>query len=454
MSAPGAPAVGRPFDALHDRNFAIAWGAAIISNSGSTIQSVAVPVVIYEITHRTLWLGVASFCGLLAGMVGTFLAGPFGDRIDRRTLLVRTNLVLFVLTLTLWTAWVTARAPIGVLLAVLAVNGFVNGVSSPVWQAFQPQLVPIHLLPSAVRLNSTNYALARALGPVLGTLLLGHFGAGTCFMVNALSFLAVVSALLVIRPVSSDTMRRRGGADQVRPGSNPFKEFAVGWRYMKARPAMRLAPLWTIGYTGLAAVWMPLAAAVASKHFAHSSKDGGLLMAAYGLGSVLAGVGLGRVRLRRSTTAFLAAILAATGLATTALTHVFAMGLIGYFLLGVGHLANATSLNSAIQVQVDDQYRGRMISIYMQAIFISLGLGSIGLARLIEALGVRDVLALCAVGLLVSAVLRGPRGLRALDDARSDEPGPQDRQQPEDPEQPEPGPARSERDVPPGYARK
>lgn len=394
------------FDALRFPAFRYAWLAAIVSNTGSFMQNVAIPVVIFEITRRNLWLGIAAFTGSIPGLFGTLLSGPLVDRHDRRKLLVAVNSAMAVLTLLLWVAWVTDNAHLAFLLGVLACSGFLGGLSSTAWQSVQPQLVPPDKLTSAVRLNSTNFAVARAVGPALGTLTLGRYGAGACFMLNALSFLVVIATLVAVEVRPAVPRARTARATT---------ELLEGWRYLRSHPALRLAPQFSSTFAFLGAVWMPLGPALVSQHFDHPSKDSGLLLAAYGVGSVLSGIVLGVRPLKRSRQVYGAALLGAGGLITLAATRSFAVGMVGFAVLGVAHLANAAGLNSAMQVQVDDAYRGRVMSIYLMSIFVAVGTSAVLWAKVSEVIGMRATLLTCAALLAVPMLLRGERRLRALD---------------------------------------
>lgn len=403
-----SPSSTRPGNALSERNFLLAWLASIVSNTGSWLQQIAVPVVIYEITHRTLWLGVAGFAGLISGAVTTLVGGPLADRYDRRRILIATNLVQGGCAFALWGLWVSGHAHLAPMLAALVVAGLASGVAVTTWQSIQPLLVPRELIASAVRMNSTQYAISRALGPAIGTLVLRQWGAATCFFSNAVSFLFVVGAMVVVQARPQPVL-------QAGPGLRA--ELREGRRYLMSDASLRFPPVGILLVSGLAVTWTSLAAAIAAEHFGRPATDSGMLVTAYGVGSVLTGVLAGRATrvFRRSRLAVAAMAIAAMGLTLVAVTRSFALGMVGMFLLGIGHLTTSVVLNTAIQLHAHERLRGRVMGIYLQCSFVGNATGALLNAKVADAISVRIGLLLDAALLSIPLLIGLRGGLAALD---------------------------------------
>ncbi len=197
---------------LRDANFWPYFAGNLFSNCGTWFQNLAQALLIYRLTGSTLLVGVVNF----AQFVGTFALAPWAgaaaDRFDRRRLMIVTQLLAVVVTgvLALFAAAGAATTPVVISLAL--VLGITTAFSVPAMQALVPLLVPTHELAGAVALNSVTFNLARAVGPVLGAIVVERFGIPAAFALNALSYLALVVALLVIEPRSSRGARRNGCA--------------------------------------------------------------------------------------------------------------------------------------------------------------------------------------------------------------------------------------------------
>ena len=189
------------FRSLRNRDFRTFSVSALISNTGSWMQTIAVPVVIYELTDNSkFWLGLAAFVGFFPSLLVGPVSGRLADRFSRKSVLLVTQTIQMLVALSLWAFWVAGIATALNTLAHLLVYGITVGINITSWQSFVPQLVSREDMPDAVRINSMQFTAARAFGPALGGLVLRFFGPGTSYMTNALSFLVVLGALLTVRP--------------------------------------------------------------------------------------------------------------------------------------------------------------------------------------------------------------------------------------------------------------
>ena len=183
--------------AFRHRDFRIFFTGALISNSGSWLQNLAVPFVLFELTGKAFWVGLAGF----AQFIPSFFLGPIGgsmaDRLDRKKVLLVTQSAMAITAFLLWAAWASGWHNRWLILGLTAATGVINGFMIPSWQAFVPSLVPRADLGSAITLNSTQFNAARAIGPAFAGLLLATLGASWAFFINGLSFVGVLVAISV-----------------------------------------------------------------------------------------------------------------------------------------------------------------------------------------------------------------------------------------------------------------
>ena len=163
MTAAAGSTPERPsaFIAFRYRNFRLMWGASLLSSSGTWLQNVAVPFVVFKITDSGAWLGVTGFLAYVPMVITGPMAGSIADRFDRRRTLIITGLVQTVLTLALWLDYLSGERRIMVIISLLAANSFVAGLSVATWQSFVTELVPREHLLNAVTLNSAQFNAAR-----------------------------------------------------------------------------------------------------------------------------------------------------------------------------------------------------------------------------------------------------------------------------------------------------
>jgi MFS family permease len=370
------------FAALHYRDYALFWWAAIVSNSGTWMQTITVPFVIFQITHSTTWVGFTAFMAFGPAFVVGPLAGSLADRFPRKLVILWTQAVMMVMAFVLWGLWVSGVATPWPIVATLCVSGFASGINLASWQSFVPQLVPPEAMFNAIRLNSMQFTAARAFGPALAGLVLVQYGPATAFMANAISYLLVLGALVAIHPRAIEL-----------PSEPPrvLEHFREGLRYVRARSALMLAVLTIFVLCFFGSSVVQLAAPVAKEVFHVGKAEYGILVAAFGVGSVV-GVGLTLMygdRVRRSG-------LALTGLSVFAVGEIFlggaptyAVGLLALGAMGTAYVLVAVSLNTSIQARVDEGHRGRVLAIYLMGLLAGVPLGALAGGALAEAIGLR-----------------------------------------------------------------
>lgn len=381
---PGLREAGAAFSVPEFRRF---WIGALISNSGSWMQNVSVPFVLYELTGSPAWVGLASFAQFIPAVLLGPLGGSLADRYPRRTVVIAAQTTMSIVALGLWALWSSGAAQPWSITLLVAVLGAASGISVGSWQALVSELVPRDLLLNAVTLNSAQFNGARAFGPALGGLVLAGLGPSGAFALNAVSFGAVLVALFSLQP------RPAVAGDGPRPSVR--SETAETVRYMRSTPG-----IWTcvrviaaVGFLGSPV--FPFLVVFAEEVFSVEGIWYGLLGAGLGIGGVaatpfVAGRGSG---LRRSTLARGALALYASALVAFALSPVYALGLVMLVVAGGAYLAIASTLNTTIQLQVTEARRGKVLALYIMGLTSSYPLGSLVQGAVADQIGVRAVTA-------------------------------------------------------------
>lgn len=398
------------FAALRIRNFRVFWIAGIISNSGRFFQIVAIPIVVYGLTESAAWVGFAGFAQLVPTALLGPLAGALADRYARRTILIITQLLQAVTSFGFVALWFGGVRSPTVYVAASVLAGVASGLNLPAWQAFVSELVPRDILMSAITLNSAQFNTARLLGPTLAGIVIAAFGPGWAFTVNAVSYVATVSALLwmtVPRVHPERTSRMR-----------PWREFVAAIAYTRTKPGIitAIATVTLIGFFGLASQMMSVV--IAEEVFDRGERGFGEMLSAVGLGAIIASpiVAKAATRVSRSAIQGTAVAVYGIGIVGAGLAPHFRLAQLALLVMGMAHIASASTLNTAIQLQVDENVRAKVLSVYLTVLLIANPIGQLALGQSIEWIGVRETYALSGTVLFgVAVVLMTTGRLRGLD---------------------------------------
>ena len=406
----GRPGLREAGAALRVPEFRRFWIGAIVSNSGTWMQNVTVPYVLFQLTGSAAWVGLASFLQFLPALVMGPLGGTLADRYPRRMVLIVSQTALGLAAVALWLLWSSGDAEPWSITVLVAVFGAIAGLSIGAWQAFVSELVPRHLLLNAVTLNSAQFNAARAVGPALGGLVLGTLGPSWAFGLNALSYVAVLVALASIHPAPVPRSPK---------GTSILGELRQTVDYVRGMPGIRtcIAVVAALGFFGNPV--FPLLAVFADEVFSVSGLRYGLLGAALGLGGVLATpliAGWGSA-LPRSTLVGGSLGVYAASLVAFAVSPAFPMAVAFLLVAGGGYLGLSSTLNTTIQVQVAEERRGKVLALYVMGLTSSYPIGSLVQGALADVVSVRLVTAgagLVLLGVLARLLVTGR--LRSMDD--------------------------------------
>ena len=224
------------FRALSHRNYRLFWSGAFLSNIGTWMQAVAQGWLVLHLTNSPFWLGVDGFMATAPGLLLTLAGGVFADLVDRRRILLYTQVGAGLSALILAVLIVTGVVQVWMILLLSFVTGCCMALAGPSYQAITFDLVGREDLANAIALNSTQFQLSRALGPALAGLAFEAIGLAGCFFVNGLSYVAVVAALAMVR---FDEVSH-AAPHSVRDKRALWQDLIAGFRYVLRRPRVRL----------------------------------------------------------------------------------------------------------------------------------------------------------------------------------------------------------------------
>jgi len=408
------PSRRRVTEALRHRNFALFWSGALVSSTGGWVQNVTIPFVIYQLTDSEAWVGFAGFGLLIPAAILGPVGGTLADRFDRRRILLVMQSAQAVVALALFALWGAGLRSPGAIVALAALSAAFAGLMIGSWQAFVSELVPRELLLNAVTLNSVQFNAARAFGPAIGGLALAFLGPSWGFFLNGVSFLAVIGALLLIR--LERTVEKVGGKMHV---LGDLKETV---RYVRRAPGIRTCLVVVAGLSFADSPLFQFIVVFADQVFHVDTWVFGVLSAALGIGAILAtpfvagrGAGLPRRRLVAAAMALNGSSIVLFALSPNAwFGFVFLLG------AGAGYLTIAASLNTTIQLQVDETMRGKVLAFYILGVTLVAPLAALLQGVLVDVLGPRVAFTFAGVVFLGVLVLLRQRGsLAALDGERA-----------------------------------
>ena len=402
QAAPGEPAAADhvqtarkrgTFRALRSQPFRLYFAGQVASASGTFVQQTAIGWLVLRLTGSAAELGLV----LAVGGVPSLLLGPWGgtvaDRVNLRKLLIVTQTAYCALAGLLWALAAAGKASVAVIVAISVVGGVVQIVDSPARQAFTGSLVNPEDLSSAVSLNGVVMNSARVVGPALAGVLIVTIGTTPCFAVNALSYLFVIAALVLLRPL------RPAGRHRVTGGVRD------GLRYAASRQQLWL-PLVMMALVGLLAFNFPVILPVlASSTFHGSGGTYGLLTTMLSIGSVAGSLGVGFIRHPRRPYLVVTALAFGVFLAATAGAPDVAVACIALAATGAAAFSFVTLCSTALQLHSSTDYRGRIMALWVYVYIGTTPVGSIITGAITSAAGPRVALLAGAAACLVAAAI-------------------------------------------------
>jgi MFS family permease len=357
--------------ALRHRNFKLFFCGQGISVIGTWMTRLATTWLVYRMTHSALLLGVVGF----AGQIVSFVLGPFAgvwvERLNRRKLLVGTQAAAAVQSLALAALTLTHGITLGEIIALTALQGLINAFDMPGRQSFLVQMVDDkNDLSNAIAINSSMVNAARLIGPAIAGLLIGAFGEGWCFLIDGVSYLAVIASLLAMRIRPLERWRRT---------TSMLEQTREGWDYVRTfRPIRTILLLFAL-VSLMAYPYMVLLPVFAAQILHGGAVTLGWLTSASAVGALISALSLA---LRRSVVGLarmlqIASAVLGVALILFGLSHVLWLSLLLMAFAGFGLMQGAAASNTIIQSLVTEDKRARVMSYYTMAFFGAAPFGSL-----------------------------------------------------------------------------
>lgn len=394
---------GAMFSALAHRNFRLFWTGAFLSNVGTWMQGVAQGWLVLQLTNSAFWLGVDSFMATAPGLFLTLFGGVIADLVDRKRLLILTQvgagLSALTLAILLSVGVVNDKADVWLILLLTFLTGCCWAIAAPSYQAIMIELVGRADMANAIALNSAQFQFARVVGPVVAALTIKFFGLAGCFFANAVSYGAIVWALSRVRfgsaqrasaaAAESPMLETEGQAaardseratepHSLRDTRALWRDLVEGVRYVGGRPRVRLLMLCTAVVSLFGSPYMTLMPLFARNVFGWGETGLSLLMGTAGAGALcgallIAYLGDFKRKGRFVLWSALAAGLCLIGFAWAARAWLALPLLFGVGFAVVGFFAVC---NTLLQHLVTDRMRGRVMSIWILSFIGTMPFGS------------------------------------------------------------------------------
>lgn len=390
-SGAGKSRLSNMFRALSYRNYRLFFAGQGISLIGTWMQQIALSWLVYRLTDSVFLLGAVTFCSQVPG----FLLGPFAgvaaDRFDRHRVLLVTQLLSMLQASVLAFLVLSNMVEIWHILTLSAVLGAVNAYDIATRQAFVTELVDKREdVSNAIALNSSMFNMARLAGPSIAGILIAAVGEGICFLINALSYLAVLASLLLMRlKAFQRVVQERKIWESLKDG------FAYAFGFPPIRALLSIVAC--LSFFGMPfSVLMP----VFARDILHGGANTlGYLMGASGIGALAGALFLAQ----RKTVVGLGKIMIFTmltfgfGLVAFSFSEILLVSLLCMLVSGFGMIVTMASCNTLLQTIVDDDKRGRVMSLYTMAFMGMAPFGSMLAGTVAEYISVKYTLAACGI---------------------------------------------------------
>jgi MFS family permease len=397
---------------LRGRNFALVWSAALVSNVGSWMQTVAVGVFVTEATGQAKWTGLVAAAAFIPIGFLSPVGGAMADRVDRRRWLLLTTVgeTVFAALLALLVG-VGAAGP-GLVSFLVFLGGCMTSVGIPAYQAMLPDLVDDDDLLAAISLTSAQYNFGRVVGPALAGVVIALGTYTLAFALNAASFFAVIIALLFVRlPAREVDEDGKGLWTRIKDGAHAAAQ----------EPGCRMAIIMIGVAAFLLSPFIALVPAVALKLFHNERTGTAVLVTAQGIGAVAGALALAPLAVHhgRRRTLVRNLLLLPWLLVLYALMPSLWFGAVALFLVGAGYIGILSGLMTVVQLRTPTAVRGRVLSLFMVALGTIYPIGAVVQGALGDRIGLRATTITCALvffAVFVTLVARRPDLIDALDD--------------------------------------
>ncbi|MCX5830911.1 MAG: MFS transporter [Deltaproteobacteria bacterium] len=392
----------RTFRALHHRNYRLFFGGQSISLIGTWMQQLAMSWLTYRLTHSTVLLGVVGFSSLIPSFLLAPFAGVLIDRWERYRVMIVTQILAMIQAVVLALLVLTGMITIWHIIILSTLLGIINSVDNPVRHALIIDLVESKEdLSNAIALSASMFNVARLVGPSIAGVLISLVGEGVCFLINALSFIAVIISLLSMKVTSKERKMHR----------TPFwQDIREGFAYAFGFPPIRYI-LMLIAWTSLVGMSYNVLMPVFARDILHGGAHTfGFLMAGTGCGALIGSIYLATRKsvLNLERILVITSLLFGIGLILLSLSHVDWIALIFMMLIGFGMISQFAGCNTILQTIVEEDKRGRVMSLFIMTSIGTIPFGSLLAGSMAQIVGTPQTIRisglLCIFGAVMLAV--------------------------------------------------
>ncbi|MBB6274280.1 MFS family permease [Pedobacter cryoconitis] len=372
------------FSAFKSRNYRLYFTGQSISLIGTWMQKTAVSWVVYSETHSKFMLGLTLFASMFPSFVFSFLGGVASDRYNRYKLLLITQFASMGQAVLMTALIFFKHYSVWEIIALSALLGFINAFDVPARQSLVYEMVDNKAdLPNALALNSSMVNLSRLIGPGIAGLALEKFGEDICFGLNAVSFIAVIGSLLMMKlPAFLEKPRTK----------NVFGELKEGLQYIKQTPSIAFVLIMLALISLLVLPFSTLIPVYAKDIFKGTASTFGVIDSVIGLGAFCGAIFLASLKPGRNLRKILATNTIIFGIGLVLFSHstYYPIALVFAAISGFGMMSQITISNTLIQTTVDPSMRGRVISFYAMAFFGMQPLGGLLIGTISQWIGTPD----------------------------------------------------------------
>ncbi|MEH1937196.1 MAG: MFS transporter [Nostoc sp.] len=385
--------------ALRSKNYRLFFAGQGISLIGTWMTQLATIWLVYDLTKSPLMLGVVGF----SSQIPNFFLAPFGgvfvDRFSRYHTLIGTQVLAMIQSLTLAVLALTGVIQIWHIIVLSLFQGFINALDAPARQAFVPELVEHREdLANAIAINSTMFNGARLIGPAIGGLLIARVGTGYCFLIDGLSYIAVIAALLA--------MQVKPWKNSVTDG-NPLQKVKEGFVYAFSFPPIRSILLLSALVSLMGLQNTILVPVMAEQFLKGGAETLGFLMAASGVGALTGGIYLAtrQTILGIGKLIALAPAILGIGLIAFALSRFLPLSLFTMLFVGLGTILQIAASNTFLQTIVEDDKRGRLMSLYTMSFLGMIPVGNLLGGLLASHIGAPNTLIIDGIACIFGSII-------------------------------------------------
>ncbi|MDZ8184354.1 MAG: MFS transporter [Nostoc sp. ChiSLP02] len=385
--------------ALRSRNYQLFFAGQGVSLIGTWMTQLATIWLVYDLTNSPLMLGVVGF----SSQIPSFFLAPFGgvfvDRFSRYRTLIGTQILAMIQSLALAVLALTGVIQVWQIIALSLFQGFINALDAPARQAFVPELVERREdLANAIAINSTMVNGARLIGPAIGGLLIAGIGVAYCFLIDGLSYIAVIAALLA--------MKVKPWQNSINDG-NPLQKVKEGFVYAFNFPPIRAVLLLSalVSLIGLQnTILVPI---IAEEILKGGAETLGFLMAASGVGALSGGIYLATRKTILGIGKFiaLAPAILGIGLVSFSLSRFLPLSLFSMLFVGLGTILQIAASNTFLQTIVEEDKRGRLMSLYTMSFLGMIPIGNLLGGALANRIGATNTLFFDGIACIIFSII-------------------------------------------------